>query len=92
MTTQRMDSRDLKQSWPLLNQTIARLNKDYRLSLLHCYCAKICKTNLVLAERFSSIENSERLKTLMNIFPNDKEEDLVHILQLQTTEMKDYMY
>jgi hypothetical protein len=87
MSTHRVDTRDTKQSWPLLPQTVARLNKDFKISLLHCYCVKICKSNLINADRMSAIESADRLKTLMNVFPSD-----FQVMQLQSTEFKQYMF
>ena len=71
MMTHRYDARDGKVSWPLLPHTIARLNKDFRMNLLHCYCTMICKQNLVLAEKVTALDNAERLTSLMNVFPRD---------------------
>lgn len=62
LVTHLLESRDIKQEWPLLPQTVARLNKDYKISLLHCYCAKIIKLNLMKAYQVSAMEHSQRLK------------------------------
>jgi hypothetical protein len=36
----RIDGREIKQGgWPLNHATVQRLNRDYRMSLMHCYCA-----------------------------------------------------
>jgi hypothetical protein len=86
VTVNEASGKDAKIYASLHTQTIAKLNKDYRIALVHCYCTQVCKLNLLNALRVSTIEQSSRLKLLMNIFPPSQT-----ILHIQANEPKDYL-
>ena len=67
--------------------SIARLMRDYKISLLHCFCASVCKSNLVQACRTDALGMQSLFRGYMNLFPRD-----LPLFRLEAAHPKDTLH